>query len=93
LIDLNTQAWLKYIGRYCGANTNDPAKLKKISADPSEWSKRLKLNFDYVLAEKATALDYESQNDVSFVSDVDPYPYLHRLYDFLYSSGPLPDLI
>ena len=55
-IDLRTQVWMKDIGLYCGANTNDPAKLKEISADPSEWSKRLKLNFDYVLAEKSDYL-------------------------------------
>ncbi len=55
-IDLKTQVWLKDIGLYCGANTNDPAKLKEISADTSEWSKRLKTNFDYVLTEKSDRL-------------------------------------
>ncbi|KIN75624.1 hypothetical protein [Sulfitobacter mediterraneus] len=51
-IDLRTQAWMKDIGLYCGANANDPAKLKEISAYTSEWSKRLKQNFEHVLMEK-----------------------------------------
>ncbi|KIN75623.1 hypothetical protein Z950_2713 [Sulfitobacter mediterraneus KCTC 32188] len=40
-----------------------------------------------------TALDYENQTDVSFDSDADLHAYLHRLYDYLYRSGPIPDLI
>ncbi len=93
-IDLKTQAWLKDIGLYCGANTNDPARLKEISAERTEWSDRLKRNFEHVLTERnVTALDYENQTDVSFDSDSDLHAYLHRLYDYLYRSGPFPDLI
>ena len=93
-VDLRTQAWMKDIGLYCGANTNDPARLQEISAERTEWSVRLKQNFEHVLTERnVTALDYENQTDVSFDSDADLHAYLHQLYDYLYRSGPFPDLI
>jgi hypothetical protein len=90
-IDLKTGAWLSDIGLYCGGNTYDPEKLRQVTAEKSEWSERLKRNFEYVItSRKLSALDYEEKIDVEFASDDELYGYLRRLYTYLFEDGPFP---
>jgi hypothetical protein len=45
-LDLRTQAWLDDMFLFCGANVCGPDKLKEELAWSSEWSERLRRNFD-----------------------------------------------
>jgi len=91
-IDLRTEAWLTDIGLYCGGNTYDPEKLRQVIAEKSEWSERLKRNFEHVLdARQLNALDYEDKVDIEFASDDELYGYLKRLYTYLFEDGPFPE--
>ena len=90
-INLRTEAWLSDIGLFCGGNTYDPSKLRQITAEKSEWSERLKSNFEHVLVSKQlSALDYEEKVEIEFASDGELYGYLQQLYDYLFEDGPFP---
>ena len=85
-LDLRTQAWLDDMFLYCGANVYGPDKLKEELGWSSEWSERLRRNFDYVLENRSlTAEDIEFENDEAL------FAYVEALRDFLFSDGPYPE--
>lgn len=91
-IDLRTETWLSDIGLYCGGNTYDPDKLRQVFTEKSEWSERLKRNFEHVLiSRQPSALSYEEKVDIEFASDNELYGYLQRLYAYLFEDGPFPE--
>lgn len=91
--DLRTQAFLQDISLYCHANSYDLDALKRILVKPSEWSERLRRNFDHVLEKRSlTANDYARRTDIDFEDDEALFYYLKALYDFLFSGGPYPEI-
>ena len=80
-IDPRTEAWLSDIRLYCGGNTYDPYRLRQVTAEKSQWTERLKRNFEHVLiSRQLTALDYEKKVDIEFANDDEFYAYLQRLF-------------
>ena len=73
-------------------NTYDPGKLRQVTAEKSEWSERLKRNFEHVLiSRQLNALVYEEKVDIEFASDDELYAYLQRLFAYLFEDGPVPE--
>lgn len=94
MVDLRTKSWLDDMFIYGGGNVYGPPQLKEATDARGEWAERFRSNIEYVLAKRElTALEYEDRTEVSFDSDADLHAYLLRLYDYLYRSGPFPDLI
>lgn len=92
-LDLRTEAWLDDMFLYCGANVYGPDRLKEELAWSSEWSERLRRNFDYVLENRSlTADDYARRTDVEFENDEALFAYVEALRDFLFADGPYPEI-
>jgi len=91
-LDLRTLSFLREIGLYCHANCYDPDGLRQRLAPPSEWSERLRRNFDYVLENRSlTARDYSRRTDIEFENDETMFAYVEALRDFLFADGPYPE--
>lgn len=91
-LDFRTRSFLGDIGLDCHADCYDPDGLRQRLNPPSEWSARLRRNFDHVLEHRSlTANDYMRRTDIEFENDETLFAYLQTRRDCLFADGSYPE--